>query len=256
MSGQIDPGQAMGGRRSFRLDAMASAIPMPAGHRLKAVDGMAGRDMLCPVCHGQSACRRLGREVDLEPAAAGALTGTGWGGATAETGSFWATTWFRRRCGPSTASPGGRAAIDQRHELARSRRETTVGVGRGLARGIGLQCGAGIGPPGRRPDGRLDPAGARRCGPSDGLCSVDADRAALGGHLGRRRRFRGGLRRVWRDHGVCRRWRGSALPWGMEPICHRAAVWSATVLAVHLLATYACGSIARRRAEAYTEWNV
>lgn len=45
------------------------------------------------------------------------------------------------------------------------------------------------------------------------------------------------------------------IPWGMEPIRSRAAVWAATVLAVYLLATYACGAAAvRRRNEAINEF--
>jgi len=46
------------------------------------------------------------------------------------------------------------------------------------------------------------------------------------------------------------------IPWGMEAIRSRAAVWSATVLAVYLLATYLCGAaaVSRRReaVEGYT----
>jgi hypothetical protein len=45
------------------------------------------------------------------------------------------------------------------------------------------------------------------------------------------------------------------MPWGMEPIRSRAAVWSATVLAVYLLATYFCGAAAvSRRREAADEF--
>lgn len=33
-----------------------------------------------------------------------------------------------------------------------------------------------------------------------------------------------------------------SIPWGLEPIRSRAAVWSATVLAIYLLATYLCGT--------------
>jgi hypothetical protein len=44
------------------------------------------------------------------------------------------------------------------------------------------------------------------------------------------------------------------IPWGLEPIRSRAAVWSATVLAVHLLATYLCGAAAANwRREAVDE---
>ncbi|MDD4271101.1 MAG: hypothetical protein PHN77_23015, partial [Thermoguttaceae bacterium] len=58
---------------------MAIRFLCPEGHRLKAVGAMAGRDMLCPVCHAPVRVPAAGpREGELEPAAdAGAETAPG-----------------------------------------------------------------------------------------------------------------------------------------------------------------------------------
>ena len=215
---------------------------------------MAGRDMLCPVCHGPVRVPRLGRAVDLEPAAAG----TGFGRRhRLKAEQRPRPGRFGQRRGSAGAAvppplPGGRAAIDQRHGACSRAERPPWG---------GAACRTAHAPP------ALAHLADDRCwltrlvlgvAALDGLCSVDLTVR----HWAAIWAVAVVFAAVSAAYGAITAFAFAAgadrpLPWGMEPIRHRAAVWSATVLAVHLLATYACGSIAgRRRAEAYTEWNV
>lgn len=224
---------------------------------------MAGRDMLCPVCHGPVRVPATGpREVDLEPAAAG----TGFwtappaeGGATAETGSFWASDVVP----PAPAVPpplppaegpqstGGTSLLDRAER-------PPWGLAAGLLVALAYSAAPALA---HLADDPM--AGWTRL-----VLGVAALQTAFVLWMLTVRHWAA----IWAvavvfaavsaAYGAITAFAFAAgadrpLPWGMEPIRHRAAVWSATVLAVHLLATYACGSIAgRRRAEAYTEWNV
>ena len=240
---------------------MAIRFQCPAGHRLKAIDEMAGRDMLCPLCHGPVRVPATGPpEVELEPAAdAGAETPPAEAATMAETGSVWASDVvppapaipppLPRAEGPQ--STGGASLLDRAER-------PPWGLAAGLLAALAYSAAPALA---HLADDPI--AGWTRL-----VLGVAALQTAFVLWMLTVRHWAA----IWAvavvfaavsaAYGAITAFAFAAgadrpLPWGMEPIRHRAAVWSATVLAVHLLATYACGSIAgRRRAEADTEWNV
>ncbi|MDD4788054.1 MAG: hypothetical protein PHO07_12845 [Pirellulales bacterium] len=240
---------------------MAIRFLCPEGHRLKAVGAMAGRDMLCPVCHAPVRVPAAGpREGELEPAAdAGAETSPADGATTAETDSIWV----------SDAAPPPAAVPPPlpRSEGSQSTGSTIV-PDRGERPPWGLAAGLLAATAYSAAPALAHLADDPIAGWTRLVLGVAALQTVFVLWMLTVRHWAA----IWSvavvfaaasaAYGAITAFAFAAgadrpLPWGMAPIRHRAGAWSATVLAVYLLATYACGSIAgRRRAEADAEWNV